>query len=191
MSVEEKEAETKSFPAKKSRTVSISVSAVLQYALIVILLTTTIIFGFLYNASRSEIAARDTRSEDNMHAQQVATDYAVGASTIDYRNTTQWLDKLKTNTTPQLAAKFDATSQQLEEILLPLQWTSTATPVAAMVTSESEGIYKVNSFLNVKSVSAQNPDGILTTVAYAITIDRNNDWKITDVGGMDGILPPN
>ncbi|WP_275106976.1 hypothetical protein [Nocardia arthritidis] len=36
--------------------------------------------------------------------------------------------KLKANTADSLAAKFDATGPQLEQILLPLQWTSKATP---------------------------------------------------------------
>ena len=58
-----------------------------------------------------------------------------------------------------------------------------------MVESDTDGIYKVNVFLNVTSTSAQTPAGAQTTVTYNITIDTNSDWLITDVGGMDGALP--
>ncbi|WP_434158963.1 hypothetical protein C5142_23185 [Rhodococcus sp. BGS-1C] len=43
----------------------------------------------------------------------------------------------------------------------------------------------------VTSTSAQTPQGTATTVTYALTIDKNNDWKITDVGGLEGALPGN
>ncbi|UGT67624.1 hypothetical protein LTT66_31175 [Nocardia gipuzkoensis] len=49
--------------------------------------------------------------------------------------------------------------------------------------SESGGIYKVNAYLTVVSTSAQTPEGAQTTVTYSLTIDRNSDWKITEVGG--------
>ncbi|WP_185757283.1 hypothetical protein [Nocardia bhagyanarayanae] len=74
-------------------------------------------------------------------------------------------------------------------VLLPLQWTSKATPSAAVVTSEGGGIYKVSAFLNVTTTSAQTPQGGQSTVTYALTIDKNAGWKITDVGGMDNALP--
>lgn len=99
------------------------------------------------------------------------------------------MTRLKTGTSPQLSAKFDATAPQLEQILLPLQWTSTATPLSAAVTSESGGVYKVNAYLNVNSTSAQTPDGAQTTVTYSLTIDSNSGWTITDVGGLQNALP--
>jgi len=39
------------------------------------------------------------------------------------------------------------------------------------------------------SSNAQNPDGVQTTVTYSLTIDRNSDWTITDVGGLQNALP--
>jgi Mce-associated membrane protein len=41
----------------------------------------------------------------------------------------------------------------------------------------------------VNSTSTQTPDGGRTTVTYNVTVDQNNDWKITDVGGVDSALP--
>lgn len=99
------------------------------------------------------------------------------------------MSKLKANTSPQLANKFDATAPKLEEILLPLKWTSTAVPIAAKVASVSGGVYKVNVFVDVTSTNAQNPKGGQMTVTYNVTVDSNGGWQITDVGGLDGALP--
>lgn len=175
--------------AKQPRRIDVRLSTVLIGFVIAGLLAAAITFGVLWQSARSDIADRDAKAADDRHAVQVATDYAVGASVIDYHDTKAWLDKLETNTTPQLAAKFNATAPQLEQILLPLQWTSKATPIDANVTSESGGVYKVNVFLDVTSTSAQTPQGGQTTVTYTLTIDRNAGWKITDVGGLTGALP--
>ncbi|MBF6171896.1 hypothetical protein IU476_10470 [Nocardia blacklockiae] len=153
------------------------------------LLAATTTFAALYWSARSTLADRDDRAAADRHAEQIASDYAVGASTIDFHDVKSWITRLQAGTTPQLAAKFDATAPQLEQILLPLQWTSKATPLSAAVTSESNGVYKVNAYLNVNSTSAQTPDGAQTTVTYSLTIDSNADWKITDVGGLQNALP--
>lgn len=180
---------TTNLAAKLPRTVSISLSAILVTATIVALLALSVTFGVLYASASSELSDRDATAADDQHAQQIATDYALGASTIDYRDVKAWLTRLQAGTTPQLSAKFDATAPQLEQILLPLQWTSKATPLSAAVTSSAGGIYKVNAYLNVTSTSAQTPNGAQTTVTYSMTIDRNSGWKITEVGGMQNALP--
>ncbi|MRH91298.1 hypothetical protein GFY24_28295 [Nocardia sp. SYP-A9097] len=143
----------------------------------------------MYISAESKLSERDSSAAADRHAAEIASNYAVGASTIDYRDTKAWLSRLQSGTTAQLSAKFDATAPQLEQILQPLQWTSKATPLSATVTSESGGIYKVNAYLNVSSTSAQTPDGAQTTVTYSLTIDRNAEWKITDVGGLQNALP--
>lgn len=175
--------------AKPTLTVSIRLSTVLVAATIAALLAVSITFGVLYASASSKLSDRDATAADNRHAEQIATDYALGASTIDYHDVKGWLGRLQAGTTPQLSAKFDATAPQLERILLPLQWTSKATPLSAAVTSEAGGIYKVNAYLNVTSTSAQTPDGTQSTVTYSMTIDRNSGWKITDVGGLQNALP--
>ena len=176
-------------PAKTGRTLSLRLSTLLTGLVIVALLVATVVLAVLYSNARSTISDRDAHAADDKHAESVAMDYAVGASQIDFHDIKSWIGRLKNGTTPQLAAKFDATAPKLQEILLPLQWTSKATPLSASVTSESDGIYKVNAYLNVNSTSAQTPDGAQTTVTYSITLDRNSDWKITDVGGLEGALP--
>lgn len=173
----------------RARTVSVRLSTVLTAAAVAVPLIVSIVLGALYWSAKSDLAERDSKAADDRHAEQVASDYAVGASTIDYKDTKAWLGRLQAGATPQLAAKFEATGPQLEQILLPLQWTSKAVPLSSSVTSESGGIYKVNAYVNVTSTSAQSPEGAQTTVTYSLTIDRNAGWKITDVGGLQNALP--
>lgn len=174
---------------RQPRTVSFRLSTVLVVVTIAVLAAAAVTFASLYLSARSTIAERDARVADNRHAEQIATDYGVGASTIDYRDVAAWFGRLRSGTSPQLAAKFEATAPQLEQILLPLQWISTATPLSATVTSESGGIYKVNAYFTVVSTSAQTPGGSATTVTYSLTIDRNAGWQITEVGGLQNTLP--
>ncbi|MEU6558626.1 hypothetical protein [Nocardia nova] len=170
-------------------TLAIRLSTVLTTLVIVALLALSIVFGALYLSAHSTLSDRDAAAADDKHAEEIASKYAIGASTIDYHDVKGWIGRLKDGTTPQLSAKFDATAPQLEQILLPLQWTSKATPLSAAVTSSSGGVYKVNAYLDVTSTSAQTPDGGRTTVTYSLTIDRNSGWKITDVGGLQNALP--
>ncbi|WP_225724632.1 MULTISPECIES: hypothetical protein [unclassified Nocardia] len=172
-----------------SRTVSIRVGTVLRGLAITVATAAAVIFAVLWWSARSDLHNRDAAAADRRHAEQVATDYALGASTIDYQNFPAWMTKLKANTTSQLAAKFDATGPALQQLLTPLRWTSTAKPIAAKVLSESGSSYQVDVFLDVDTTSAQTPDGARTTVTYHVTVDRDSGWKLTDVGGMDGALP--
>jgi Mce-associated membrane protein len=189
MSTATEEATTTEAAAQPPRTVSLRLSTVLTTVTIAALVAAVVTFASLYFSAEATIADREARDADAAHVEQIASDYGVGASTIDYRDVRAWFTRLKTGTTPQLAAKFDATAPQLEQILLPLQWTSKATPLSATVTSESGGIYKVNAYLDVVSTSAQTPDGTRTTVTYSLTVDRNADWQITEVGGLQNALP--
>ncbi|NMN97566.1 hypothetical protein FGL95_21240 [Nocardiaceae bacterium YC2-7] len=158
-------------------------------AVIIVLVAAVSILDWLWLSAQRDLSDINTKAVADQRAEQVATDYAVGASNINFQDVDAWLGKLKANTSPQLGNKFDATAPQLQEILVPLKWTSTAAPIDAVVESEADGVYKVNVFLNVTSTSAQTPAGAQTTVTYNITIDTNSDWLITDVGGMDGALP--
>ncbi|MDJ0392665.1 hypothetical protein QMK17_04905 [Rhodococcus sp. G-MC3] len=154
-----------------------------------VLAVIAVVLAVLLLGARGELADRDSTAADSAHAEQVASDYAVGAATVNYQKFPDWVAALRTNTTPALGNKFDATAPKLQEILTPLQWTSTASPIAAKVMSEDNGVYKVNVFVTVTSTNAQNPEGTQTTVTYNVTVDRNVGWKISDVGGVDGALP--
>ncbi|MFE9321220.1 hypothetical protein ACIHDR_00285 [Nocardia sp. NPDC052278] len=170
-------------------TLSIRVSTVVVGAVIGALVIAVAVLGGLLVSARGDLADRNDRETADKRAEQVATEYAVGAATVNYQDIPSWVAKLKANTVPQLANKFDATAPKLEQILVPLKWTSTAAPITAKVMSEQGGIYKVDVFVNVSSTNAQSPEGAQTTVTYNVTLDKNSDWKITDVGGVDGALP--
>lgn len=175
--------------ANGARTVSIRLSTALTALVVAVLLVSTVTLGILYASARGTIAATEAREADERHAEQIALDYALGASTIDHRDVAAWFTRLKEGAAAPLAAKFDATAPQLEQILLPLQWTSTATPLSATVVSESGGVFEVNAYLTVDSTSVQNPDGARTTVTYSLTIDSGADWEITEVGGLQNAIP--
>lgn len=176
-------------PVNRPGTVSIRVSTVVQSTVIAVLAVAVIVLGAFLYAARSELSDRDARATDDRRAEQVATDYAVGAAAVNYQDINAWVARLKTNTSDQLATKFEQTAPQLQQILVPLKWTSTAAPIAAKVVSEQGGIYRVNVFVDVTSTNAQNPQGAQTTATYNVTLDKNSGWKITDVGGVDGALP--
>ncbi|MGW0179845.1 hypothetical protein [Nocardia sp. NPDC003345] len=175
--------------AGRAGTVSIRVSTLVRGALVLGLAALAVVFAVLYFTARGDLADRDQQAADDRQAEQVATDYAVGAATVNFRDLDAWIAGLKKNTTPQLGGKFDETAPELEQILVPLQWTSTAQPIAAKVMSEQDGVYQVNVFVDVTSTNAQNPDGAQTTVTYTVSVDENAGWQITDVGGVDGALP--
>ncbi|MEU1995560.1 hypothetical protein ABZ511_14010 [Nocardia gamkensis] len=176
-------------PGQASWTVSIRPSGIALAAALIAAVAAMGVFAALWLSTRSQLGDRDATAAAARRAEQVATDYAVGASTINFQDYNAWVTKLKANTSAPLANKFDATAPKLQEILVPLKWSSTATPINAVVTSENGGVYKVNVFLNVNSTNAQTPDGGQTTVTYNVTVDAGAGWKITDVGGMDGALP--
>ncbi|MFF2554315.1 hypothetical protein ACFVUS_25165 [Nocardia sp. NPDC058058] len=174
---------------KAAVTLSLPVSTLIAGAVAVVLLLISGTLGVLLWQSRGELGDHNAAAADDKRAEQVATDYAVGAATINYKDFNSWVAKLKTNTVPQLANTFDATAPKLQELMVPLQWTSTASPIAAKTESVSGSSYKVDVFVNVTSTNAQNPQGVQTTVTYNITVDKNADWKITDVGGTAAALP--
>ncbi|MBL1074249.1 hypothetical protein JK358_07550 [Nocardia sp. 2] len=172
-----------------TRTIAVSVSTLAWSAALAVVTTLAIVLGVLLILARGDLSDRDRTAADIDRAEQVAGDYAVGAATVNYADFASWVGRLKANTAPALANKFDSTAPSLQQILDPLKWTSTASPISAKVESETNGVYQVNVFVNVTSTNAQNPEGGQTTVTYRVTVDRNADWKITDVGGMDGALP--
>ncbi|MFE1594415.1 hypothetical protein [Nocardia sp. NPDC058705] len=175
-------------PATKG-TVAVRVSSLVGGAVIAVLAIVAVVLGVLLGSARSEISDMNDQAADNAKAEQIAVDYAVGSASLNYQDVDAWVAKLKAGTSPELSAKFDATGAKLEQIIVPLKWTSTATPITAKVLSREDGVYKVAAFVDVSTTNAQNPDGLRNTVTYNITVDSGKDWKITDVGSADGALP--
>ncbi|MGW4355818.1 hypothetical protein ACWELJ_27395 [Nocardia sp. NPDC004582] len=170
------------------KTVSLKVSTLVTVAAAAVLIAALVTVTVLWQSARGEVSDHDTRAAADRHAEQVASDYAMGAANLNYADFNAWTARLKANTTPALAGKFDATSSKLQEILVPLKWTSSPTLLSSQVINRDNGLYKVNVYLNVNSTNAQNPDGVLTTVYYTVNVDPS-DWKVTEVGGIDLPLP--
>ncbi|MFD6356382.1 hypothetical protein [Nocardia tengchongensis] len=170
------------------KTVSLRVSTLVTAAAAALLIAALVTVTVLWQSARGDVDAHATRAADDKHAEQVASEYAMGAANLNYADFNAWTARLKANTTPSLAGKFDATSAKLQEILVPLKWTSSPTLLSAQVINHDNGLYKVNVYLNVNSTNAQNPDGVLTTVYYTVNVDPG-DWKVTEVGGIDLPLP--
>ncbi|MBN9634706.1 MAG: hypothetical protein J0H22_05665, partial [Actinobacteria bacterium] len=93
-------------------------------------------------------------------------------------------------TTPELTKKLSDAGTQMEQVLVPLQWSSSAKPLIAKVRSSKDGIYVVDSFVSVQTKTVQAPDALQSTATYSTTIDSNNNWLITDVGGIGSAMGP-
>jgi hypothetical protein len=76
----------------------------------------------------------------------------------------------------------------MEQILVPLEWSSTARPLAAKVRSVTGGAYVVDSFVGVMTKTVQAPDPLQSTATYSVTIDSAKNWQITDVGGIGSVV---
>lgn len=118
----------------------------------------------------------------------MALDYAVNAAQMNFSDLGGWKTKLVAGTSPELNAKLTKAAGDMEQILVPLQWTSTAKPLAAKVRSDSGPVYVVDCFVSVLTKTSQGPDPLQSTATYSITLDRNQNWQITDVGGIGATL---
>lgn len=176
-------------PAPSARkTVSLPLSTLVAAVVAVLAIGATAVTTGLWLNARGDLDDRDATVAAEQHAEQVATDYALGASNINFSDLNAWQGRLKANTTDKLANQFDAAGPKLNEALTVLKWTSSATPVAAKVVSRDGDAYVVDVFLDVTSTNAQNPQGVKTTVTYTVTVNPDG-WKVADVGGMDLTLP--
>ena len=133
-------------------------------------------------AKSSEVDDMKAASADKAHAEQVALDYSTGAAEMSYEDTQGWLKRLTANTTPELGTRLRNAAGQMEQLLRPLQWSSTSSPISAKVTSVEGDTYKVDAFVGITTKNVQTPaDGIETTATYKLTIDKDQDWKITAI----------
>ncbi|BBY55751.1 hypothetical protein H7J07_20010 [Mycobacterium koreense] len=177
------------------RQVSVPLATLVRAGVIGVLTVLVVVLGVLYWGARRDLAAETSQARDDERAQQVALDYAVGAARMDFRDLRTWQNDLVAGTSPQLSAKLTDAAESMEQILTPLQWESTAKPLAAVVRSHNGGgdrkgadIYVVDAFVSVFTKTTQAPDGLQSTATYSITLDRGQDWQITDVGGIDAVL---
>jgi len=170
------------------RRISVSIRSLIVATVIVALLAAVGTLSWLYIAAEAKLDENSRRSANDGHAERIALDYAADAAKIDFHDLDAWKKNLVKTTTPELKAKLDSAATSMSQILVPLQWNSTAVPLIAKVRSETNGIYLVDTFVGVMTKTMQAPDGLQSTATYSITIDSNHDWLITDVGGIGAVV---
>jgi Mce-associated membrane protein len=180
------EPDTADEPKKKSarRRVTVSLRSLVIAAVIVAVVFVVAGLGWLYVGAQRKLDAQARQLQDSAHAEKIALDYAVNAAAMNYQDINAWKAKLTAGTTPELSDKLTKAATSIQQILDPLQWTSTAKPLAAKVHSHSGATYVVDAFVSVMTKTVQAPDPLQSTATYSVTLDGSNDWKITDVGGV-------
>ncbi|EHB59146.1 hypothetical protein MycrhDRAFT_1582 [Mycolicibacterium rhodesiae JS60] len=175
---------------RRPKSVSVSVRGLILTALLVALVVAVASMGWLYFDARQQINALNTQSKDDAHAEKIALDYAVNAATMDFKDLQGWKVKLVAGTSPELNKKLSDAGTSMEQVLVPLEWSSTAKPLVAKVRSSTGGVYVVDSFVSVQTKTVQAPEALQSTATYSTTIDSNNGWQITDVGGIGSAMEP-
>lgn len=174
--------------ARTERRISLSVRSLALGVVIVGLVAALGVMIWLYIGANRKIDAQQQQARDDQHAEQVALDYAVRAAIMDYKDLAPWRRALVEGTTPELGKKLTDAANAMEQILLPLQWSSSAKPIAAKVRSHDKGVYVVDAFVSVMTKTVQAPDKLQSTATYSVTIDPANGWKISDVGGIGQVV---
>jgi hypothetical protein len=168
--------------------VSISLRGLVLGVVIVALVAAMGVLAWLYVGAERKLDAQARQSDDRAHAEKVALDYAVNAAAMNAQDINAWKVKLVAGTSPELKDKLSKAADQMEQILVPLQWNSTAQPLAAKVRSNTGSTYVVDSFVSVLTKTVQGPDPLQSTATYSVTVDSSKDWQITDVGGIGAAM---
>ena len=173
--------------AASSRRVSLSVRTLIASVVILMLAAGVGVMTWLYLGERNTVQAQQSHAANYQHAEQIALDYAVNAATMNFHDLNTWKAKLVNGTTPALNDKLTKAATSMEQILVPLEWSSTAQPLVAKVRSDTNGIYVIDTFVSVLTRTTQAPDNLQSTATYSITIDSNDNWQISDVGGIGAV----
>ncbi|MFC8529230.1 hypothetical protein [Nocardia sp. NPDC057227] len=163
---------------------AIKVSTLLTGVVILVLVITIAVLGWQWRAAANDIGAAAAAAADTANAEQVALDYATAAAEMNFQDLAAWRTRLVEGTSPELEARLTQAATSMEQIIVPLQWVSTAQPIAAKVHSEDNGVYSVDCFVSITTKNSQAPEGIQSTATYKLSIDRDSNWTITDIGGI-------
>ncbi|MGV9799231.1 hypothetical protein ACWDTP_14375 [Mycobacterium sp. NPDC003449] len=175
-------------PKSSGRSISIAVRSLVVWMLTAALVAGVGTLAWLYVGAERKLSALAAESNNNARAEKMALDYAVNAATMDFNHLQDWKVKLVAGTSPELNKKLSEAGDSMQQILVPLQWTSTAQPLVASVRSSSDGVYVVDSFVSVKTKTVQSGEPLQSTATYSVTIDSKKDWQITDVGGVGAVV---
>lgn len=177
-------------PRRRPRSINIGVRSLTIGAVITLLVAAVATLAWLYIGVQRQLDTQAAESADSARAEKAALDYAVKAATMDFKNLEPWKAALVAGTSPELNDKLTDAADSMEQIVVPLQWTSTAEPLVAKVRSNAGGVYVVDCFVSVQTKTVQAPEALQSTATYSVTIDSNNGWQITDVGGVGKVVGP-
>ncbi|MCD2111631.1 hypothetical protein LQ384_11030 [Rhodococcus rhodochrous] len=150
----------------------------------VLLVAMLAVVGWQWNDARNERDALLSDAAARAEAEQVALDYALGAAEMDFRDLGAWRSRLTSGTTPELTDRLDKAATSMEQIIVPLQWTSIAEPITAKAVSGPDGTFTVDCFVSVRTTNAQAPEGIVSTATYRLGMDNRDGWTITEISGV-------
>lgn len=170
--------------------ISVKLRTLVVCALAIVMVAALGLLSWQLHTKSGDLDREHSLAADKAHAEQVALDYATGAADMDFRDLTAWRGRLTEGTTPELSDRLTQAASSMEQIISPLQWVATSTPVTAKVSSESNGVYAVDCFVRVLTRNSQAPDGIQSTATYQLSIDSGNNWTISDIGGIDLAVTP-
>lgn len=174
-------------PARQLR-LSISLRSLRTAAVIVAIAVAVAVPAWLYVGAQHKLDVQARQSQGYVRAEKIALDYAVNAAEINFQDLGAWKVKLVAGTGPELKEKLTKAGQEMEQILAPLEWFSTARALAAKVRSDTGGIYVVDCFVSVLTKTIQGPEPLQSTATYSVTVDSNIDWQISDVGGIGAVV---
>lgn len=170
--------------ASKGRQISVSLRGLLAGVLIVGLIAAVGVLTWRVVTEQRDLDAQTRQSANVARAESIALDYATNAAAMNFQDLDGWKTRLVSGTSPELKDRLNNAAEQMKQILVPLQWNSTARPLAAKVRSTNGGVYDVDAFVSVMTKTAQGPDPLQSTATYRVTVDSNKNWQITDVGGI-------
>ena len=156
--------------------------------LIMILVVALALLGWQLRNTTNELGQLHDAAANQQEAERIALDYATGAAEMDFRDLPAWRTRLTAGTAPELSNRLSQAATSMEQIIAPLQWTSSAQPISAKAEPGTDGTYSVDCFVSVLTKNSQAPDGIQSTATYKMTIDRENEWKITEISGIGTAL---
>ncbi|MEE3851017.1 hypothetical protein VZC37_11785 [Gordonia sp. LSe1-13] len=175
--------------SRSSRQLSISVGTLAISVLVIALVAALVTFAYRDFSARDELNALTSEAADSAAAEEVAGRYAVSAATLDYEDLTPWIAAMKDGVSPELQKKYDVIGQAMEQIITPLRMQTTAELVLAKTTESNGDMFQVDAVVNVNTTSVQTPDGGSAVAVYTVTLDRSQDWLITEVGDPTGAIP--
>jgi len=172
------------------RSINIGIRSLVVGAVIAISLGAATTLAWLYIGAQHQLHAQADEAAETAHAERLALDYAVNAASMNFKDLQAWKVALVAGTSPELNDKLTDAAASMEQIMVPLQWTSTAEPLVAKVRSHADGTFVVDCFVSVQTKTVQAAEPLQSTATYSITIDSNNAWQITDVGGVGKVVGP-